>query len=377
MRAAAGRATEEMVRIRTESELTANEQQQRITQLTTDTERLAAELCAANEALKTACTELETLDDVRRQTQDLARHGEELMAQVTAEKEQVDVLRQYGDQQSSALQNATAKQAELAAEVKRLQAQLDQAQQSTGKVEEEKQLLMSELGAVREQLEVLKRESQDQLAAAQQRAAEQLVNLQVELDQARHASSRSSELTSQNAQLTSQNSELLVQIEALTLREMKINPLEAEVATLRDALKRVNDELVEARTTAKLDAMNERLDRLAQTSGTAGTTELAGLRAELAKACADWAELRLLPPVVDRLTRENEGLRIAVAKAQEEAMLAKRCLSDQTAEAFAQIRRGMLTERHGNGASRIGGKNGGLLHQLDAVGRAFGILPKR
>ena len=377
LRAAAGRATEESVRVRAQSEITANEQQQRITRLTANTERLAAELCAANEALKTARAELETVADVRRQSQNLAKRGEELMTQLTAEKEQVEVLRQSGNQQSAALQNATAKQAELAAEVKRLEAQLDQAQQSAGKAEEEKQLLTSELGAVRGQLTVLQRESQDRLAAAQQDAAEQLLNLQVELDQARHASSRFPELTSQNAQLTSRNSELLAQIAALQLREMKINPLEAEVATLRDALKRVNDELVEARTTAKLDAMNERLDRLAQSSGTAGTTELAGLQAELAKAYADWAELRQLPPVVDRLTRENERLRIAVAKAQEEAMLAKRCLSEQTTEAFAQIRRGMLTEHQGNGGSRIGGNNGGLLHQLNAARRAFGIHPKR
>ena len=199
----------------------------------------------------------------------------------------------------------------------------------------------------------------------------------MELDEARHDSSRLSELTSQNTQLTSQNSELLTQIAALQLRETKVNSLEAEVTALRDALKRVNDELDEARTTAKLDAMNERLVRLAQSSGTARTTELAGLQAELAKACADWAELRQLPPVVDRLTRENEGLRIAVAKAQEEAMLAKRCLSDQTTESFAQIRRGMLAEHRGNGGSRIGGKDGGLLHQLDAMRRAFGIPPKR
>jgi chromosome segregation ATPase len=377
LRATAVRAMEESVRVRAQSEITANEQQQHITRLTANTERLAAELCAGNEALKTARTELETVADVRRQSQDLAKRGEELMAQLTAEKERVEALRQSGNRQSAALQNATAKQAELATEVKRLQAQLDHAQQSAGKAEEEKQLLTSELGAVRGQLTVLQRESQDGLAAAQQRAAEQLLNLQVELDQARHASSRVSELTSQNAQLTSQNSELLAQIAALQLRETKVNSLEEEVATLRDALKRVNDELVEARTTAKLEAMNKRLDRLAQSSGTAGTTELAGLQAELAKACVDWAELRQLPPVVDRLTRQNEGLRIAVAKAQEEAMLAKRCLSDQTTEAFAQIRRGMLTEHRGNGGSRIGGKDGGLLHQLDAVRRAFGILPKR
>ena len=376
LRAAAGRATEESIRVRAQSEITANEQQQRITRLTTNTKRLAAELCAANNALKTACTELETVDDVRRQSEDLAKRGEELMAQLTAEQEQVEVLRWCGNQQSTALENATAKHAGLATEVKRLQAQLARAQQSAGKAEEEKQLLTSELGAAREQLAVLQRESQDQLAATQHRAAEQLLNLQVELDQTRHGSSRVSELTSQNAQLTSQNSELLVQIEALTLREMKINPLEAEVATLRDALNRVNNELAEARTTAKLDVMSESLDRLAQSSGTAGTTELAGLRAELAKACADWEELRQLPPVVDRLTRENEGLRIAVAKAQEEAMLAKRCLSDQTTEAFAQIRHGMLTEHRGNGGSRIGGKNGGLLHRLDVVRRAFGVLPK-
>jgi pSer/pThr/pTyr-binding forkhead associated (FHA) protein len=377
LRATAGRATEESVRVRAQSEITAIEQQQHITRLTANTERLAAELCAGNEALKTARTELETLADVCRQSQNLAKRGEELMAQLTAEKERVEALRQSGNRQSAALQNATAKEAEFATEVKRLQAQLDQAQQSAGKAEEEKQLLTSELGAVRGQLTVLERESRDRLVAAQQRAAEQLLNLQVELDQARHASSRFSELTSLNAQLTSQNSELLAQIADLQLRETKVNPLEAEVATLRDALKRVNDELVEARTTAKLDAMNERLDRLAQPSGMAGTTEMAGLQAELAKACVDWAELRQLPPVVDQLTRENEGLRIAVAKALEEAMLAKRCLSDQTTEAFAQIRRGMPTEHRGNGGSRIGGKDGGLLHQLDAVRRAFGILPKR
>jgi chromosome segregation ATPase len=377
LRATAGRATEESVRVRAQSEITANEQQQHITRLTANNERLAAELCAGDEALKTARTELETVADVRRQSQNLAKRGEELMAQLTAEKERVEALRQSGNQQSAALQNATAKQAELATEVKRSQAQLDRAHQSAGKAEEEKQLLTSELGAVRGQLTVLQRESQDQLAAAQQRAAEQLLNLQVEIDEARHASSQVSELTSLNAQLTSQNSELLAQIAALQLRETKVNSLEAEVATLRDALKRVNKELVEARTTAKLDAMTERLDRLAQPSRTVGTTELAGLQADLAKACVDWAELRQLPPVVDRLTRENEGLRMAVAKAQEEAMLAKRCLSDQTTEAFAQVRRGMLTGHDGKGGSRVAGKDSGLSHRLGAVRRAFGILSKK
>ena len=374
LRTTAGRATEESVRVCAQSAITANEQQQHITRLTADIERLTTELCAGNEALKTARTELETLADVRRQSQNLTKRGEELMVQLTAEKERVEALRQSGNQQSAALQDAVAKQAELATEVKRLQAQLDQVRQNAGKAEEETQLLTSELGAVRGQLTVLQRESHDRLAAAQQRAAEQLVNLQVELDQARHASSRFSELTSQNAQLTSQTSELLAQIAALQVRETKVNALEAEVASLRGALKRVDDELVEARTTAKLDAMNEKLNRLAQSSGTVGTTELAELQAELAKACVDWAELRQLPPVLDQLTRENEGLRIAVAKAQEEAMLAKRCLSEQTTEVFAQIRRGMLTEHRGKGDSRIGGKDGGLLHQLNAVRRAFGIF---
>jgi chromosome segregation ATPase len=167
LRVTAGRTTEELVRVRAESEIAGNEQQQHITRLTAHTERLAAELCTGNEALKAARTELETVADVRRQSQNLAKHGVELMAQLAAEKERVEALRQSGNQQSAALQNATAKQAELATEVKRLQAQLDQAQQSAGKAEEEKQLLTSELGAVRGQLTVLQRELQDRLAAAQ------------------------------------------------------------------------------------------------------------------------------------------------------------------------------------------------------------------
>lgn len=368
---------EELLRMRAESEITISEQQQHITRITADAERLAAELSTGNEALRMARTELETLADVRRQSQNLAKRGEELMEELTVEKERVEGLRQADKQQSAALQNATAKQAELATEVKRLQAQLDQAQQSAAKAGQEKQLLTSELGAVREQLAVLQRESQDRLAAEKQCTAEQLLNLQAELDLARQASSRLSHLTNQNTQLTSQNAELLAQIAALQLRETKVNSLEAEVTTLHDALKCVKEELIEVRATAKLEALSETLDRLAQLSSPPGMIELAELQAELAKACVDWAELRQLPPVVDRLTRENEGLRIAVAKAQEEATLTKRCLSDQTTEAFAQIRRDMLTGHDGKGGSRVGGKDSGLSHRLGAVRRAFGILSKR
>jgi pSer/pThr/pTyr-binding forkhead associated (FHA) protein len=439
LRAANERATEESARVCAQSETTANEQERRITQLVTDNERLAAEMCVANEALKTVRTELETLADVRRQSEDLAKRGEELMSLLMAEKEEVEVLRWSGNQQSVAFESATVKLAGLAAEVKRLQAQLEQAQQGADKAEEEKRLLTFELGAVRGQLAALQRESQDRLTAAQQCFAEELLNLRAELDKARQASGRIPELTTQKDKLTSQNSELLARISALQLREAKVAPLEAEVATLRDALKSLNDELVEARqacsrfseltsqkdqltsqnnellarisalqlgetkvaaleaevttlrnalkslndelvearTTAKLNVVTKKLDRLAKSSGVAGTTELAALRAELTKACGDWAELRELPPVVDRLTRENEELRVAMAKAQEEATLAKRCLSDQTSAAFAQIRRDMPTKQSGNGDSKIGGKDGGLLRPLGAARRAFGLLPKR
>jgi len=433
------RATEESVRVRAESEITATEQQQRITRLTTNTKRLAAELCGANEALKAARTELETLADVRRQSEDLAKRGEELMVLLMAEKEEVEVLRWSGNQQSVAFESATLKLEGAAVEVKRLQAQLEQAQQGTERAEEEKRLLTFELGAVGKQLAALQRESQERLAAAQQCFAEELLNLRAELDKARKASgripelttqndkltsqnselaarisalqlletkvpaleaevatlrdtlkrvndelakarvacSRFSELTSQKDQLTNQNNELLARISALQLGEAKVNALEGEVATLRDALKQVNDELAEARTTAKLAVVTKKLDRLAKSSGVAGTTELAALRTELTKACADWAELRQLPPVVGRLTMENEELRSAVTKAQEEATLAKRCLSDQTNEAFAQIRRDMPAKNGDTGGSKFGGKDGGLLQQLGAARRVFGILPKK
>jgi chromosome segregation ATPase len=377
LRVAAGRAAEELVRASAESEITTNEQQQRITRLTTDVERLAAELAAGNEALQLARTELETLPDIRRESETLAQRGEALLAELAAEKELGNQVREAAKKQSAALQRATAKRTELVAAVKQLQAQLDQAQQSAGNVEQEKQLLTSELGAVREQMAVLQSESETQLLAEKQRAAELLLNVQADLDQAQQAASRLSDLTSQNDQLTGQNGELQLQIAALKLRETKVSSLEAEVTALQDTLKHLNDELVDARTTGKLEALKETLDRLTQMRGVADTTELAELRAELAKACVDWTELRQLPPVVDRLTRENEELRIAVAKTQEEATLAKRCLSDQTTEAFAQIRRNMQTGRRGKDGSEVGGKGGGLSHPLVAVRRVLGISPKK
>ncbi len=136
LRVAAGRATEELARARAESEITANEQQQHIAQLTTDVERVAAELAASDEALTIARTELETLPDLRRESQDLAQRGEALLAELAAEKERVDQAHQTVKKQSAAIQDATAKQMHLVAEVKQLRAQLDQTQQSGVKVEQ-------------------------------------------------------------------------------------------------------------------------------------------------------------------------------------------------------------------------------------------------
>ncbi len=328
---------------------------------------LTSELGAAREQL--AVLQRESENQLLAEKQ---RAAEQLL-HVQAE---LDQARQAAKKQSAALQSATAKRTELVAEAKQLHTQLDQVQESAGKVEQDKQLLTSELAAAREQLAVLQRESEKQLLAEKQRAGELLLNMQADLDQARQAASRVSDLTSQNDQLTSQNGELLAQIAALKVRETKVNPLEAEVAALKDALKRVNNELVETRTTGKLAALKETLDRLTRMRGVADTKELAELKADLARACVDWAELRQLPPVVDRLTRENEELRIAAAKAQEQATLAKRCLSDETAEAFATIRRNMLTGPQGKDGSE-GGKGSGLSHPLIAVRKALGISPKK
>ena len=146
--------------------------------------------------------------------------------------------------------------------------------------------------------------------------------------------------------MADRNDELQVKISELEESRAQASRLEAELAAAQAAIQQLGEELAKARQSTKLDALAEKLGRVLQSDPAQRAGELGRFQAALAEARAEWDRISELHTQVEQMAAENHALRLAATQAQEEAALARRCLSDQTNEEFDRLRRSLLAKRN-------------------------------
>jgi chromosome segregation ATPase len=344
-RTATERVAEKLAKIRTEAQTAAKNDQRRITQLTQVGDRLAAEVRATSEALVKASAELDAIPTLRREIEELSRQGKELVAQLSSEKQQTDALCQARDRQAGELQRTKEKLAHATDEVMRLEQSTSEGQENLTKAAEENRRVNAELVDVREQL-----------AATERHAADQIASLRTEHKRALRVAEELPELKNLSTGLAKQNSDLLAKISALQEHEVEIVRLEAELDTARAAIEYTSQEL-----SARLEAIDSELRRRGRIAS------MEQMEAELARAATLLADLNNLQmQIVDRVTRQNAALHLALAKAQEELVHARRRLAAQTTEEFSRLRRDMTAKAVDNSSVPAG-----LLRQLSFMRRSL------
>lgn len=157
----------------------------------------------------------------------------------------------------------------------------------------------------------------------------------------------------------------------------EIKRLEAELAEARATVQRAALLSGEARQTgeaelrekntvvlARLEAVERALEKVRILVTGDRLTELEPAIGELAQVRAALKTITEVQTPMAHLARENEELRQALAKSQEETAMAHRCLSDKTTKEFSLIRQSMI-EKNAAAESR------GVLRRLSAARRAL------
>ncbi|HUI07117.1 MAG TPA: FHA domain-containing protein [Verrucomicrobiae bacterium] len=146
--------------------------------------------------------------------------------------------------------------------------------------------------------------------------------------------------------LADRGGELQAKISELEESQRQVRRLEAELAAAQVATQQLREELARARRPTRLDAIAEELGRALESDPSGRAGELGRLQAALTEARTEWDRISELHAQVEQLAVENHALRIAATDAQEEALLARRCLSDQTNEEFSRLRRSLVAKRN-------------------------------
>ena len=153
-------------------------------------------------------------------------------------------------------------------------------------------------------------------------------------------------VSQENAALAKLNSELQAKISELEASAGKADRLETELAVAQAALRQMSKDLAKARKSTKLDAIAEQLGRALQLNPAECAEELERIQTALAETRGEWDKISDLYSQVEQFAVENHELLIALAKAREEAAIAKRCISDQTNEEFDRIRRSLVVKQN-------------------------------
>jgi chromosome segregation ATPase len=344
-RTAAERMAEELAKVRADAETAAKNDQRRITQLTEVGDGLAAEVRSTSEALVKAKAKLEAIPTLHREIEELSRRGKELAAQLSSENQQTETLRQTRDQHATELQRAREKLAQVGDKVKLLEQTATDTRQNLDDATEENRRINAELTDVRKQL-----------TATERRASDQTASLRGELERALRVAEELPELKNLSTGLAKQNSELLAKISALQEHEVEVVRLEAELDAAHAAIEYTSQEL-----SARLEAIDSELRHHCRIAS------MEQMEAELARAATLLADLNdLQTQIVDRVTRQNAALHLALAKAQEELVHARRRLSAQTTEEFSRLRRDMTAKAVDSSSIPTG-----LLRQLSFMRRSL------
>jgi pSer/pThr/pTyr-binding forkhead associated (FHA) protein len=283
----------ELVAENTVIENSTSEHQQRIVELTQETERLVAEVKLGNEALESVRAQVQTQSDL-----------------------QADLSERLGSMSQENL--ALAKlNSELQAKVSELKGSAEEADRVEAKLTQETKRLVGEVKKADEAMESLR------------------AQLQKRSDQQAELTERLKTVSHENAMLTKLNSKLEAKVSKLEASAAEADRVETELATAQAALRQMSEDLTKARESAKLDVKAE-----------PAAKELERIQTAPAKVRIERVEVSDLPADIERVVVESDEARMAAAKKREEAALAKRCVSEQTNEQFDSLRRSIVEKKN-------------------------------
>jgi pSer/pThr/pTyr-binding forkhead associated (FHA) protein len=275
------------------AENSTSEHQQRIVELTQETERLVAEVKLGNEALESVRAQVQTQSDL-----------------------QADLSERLGSMSQENL--ALAKlNSELQAKVSELKGSAEEADRVEAKLTQETKRLVGEVKKADEAMESLR------------------AQLQKRSDQQAELTERLKTVSHENAMLTKLNSKLEAKVSKLEASAVEADRVETELATAQAALRQMSEDLTKARESAKLDVKAE-----------PAAKELERIQTAPAKVRIERVEVSDLPADIERVVVESDEARMAAAKKREEAALAKRCVSEQTNEQFDSLRRSIVEKKN-------------------------------
>jgi pSer/pThr/pTyr-binding forkhead associated (FHA) protein len=284
---------EPVAELATENRTTEN--QQRLAELTQETERLVGEVKLGNEALESVRAQLQMQSDLQADLSE--RLG-------SMSQENIDLVKLNR---------------ELQAKVSELKGSAEEADHVEARLTEETKRLVGEVKMANEAMESLR------------------AQLQTRSDQQADLSERLKTVSHENATLTKLNSKLEAKVSKLEASAAEADRAEAELATAQAALRQMSKDLAKARQSTKLDANTEPTGQALPLSPAAP-----------AEAHVERDKVSDLPADIEPVAVESDEVRIAAAKKREEAALVKRGVSDQTNQQFDRIRQSIVEKKNQN-----------------------------
>ena len=225
-----------------------------------------------------------------------------------------------------------------------LRQQLAAAQKEADEARDLAERTGSELTRVRAEAEKAGTECQERVASLTQ----EVDRLSGEMNDPKNSpetGAGSLSASAENVALAGRDEELRIKSSELEESRRLVHRLEADLDAAQVVIHKLSDQLAQARKASKLDEITQELTRLLETDPALRAGELGEFETALAETKAEWDKISELHSQVEQLAIENRNLRISAASAQKEAVLAKRCLSDQTNEEFTRIRQTLAAKR--------------------------------
>ena len=140
-------------------------------------------------------------------------------------------------------------------------------------------------------------------------------------------------------------SELVIAQSTLKASAEEADRVKGELVIARSTLRQMSEELAEARKPAKLDEVVEAVGEALPLTPAGRAKEVASIQTAPAEARDERDKISDLPAPIEQVAVENHEMQVAEAETREEAVLARRSVSDQTNEQFNRIRRSMVAKQ--------------------------------
>jgi pSer/pThr/pTyr-binding forkhead associated (FHA) protein len=281
-----------------------SEYQQRIAELTQETERLIVEAKRGHEALESVRAQLQTQSDLQAEL-----------------SERLGVM----SQENVVL---AKRNSELQAKISQGKVSAEEAQHLEEELKQEAKRLVGEVKRANEALESLH------------------AQLRMQSDFQADLTAQLGAMTQEKAALAKRNSELQTKVSELKVSAAKADHVETELATAQDALRKMSEELAKAHEATKLAANAKPADQTLPLKSAKRGVKLQPIPIVPAETHGEPGKIIEVSSPIQPMAVENDETRAIAAKKQEEAVT-KRCASEQkTNEQFDKIRRTLVEKKN-------------------------------